>query len=148
MKIAFASDHIGRDLKMKIIEHLTEQGFECHDFGPYSSDVSVDYPDWAAPACKAIQNKEYDRAILVCGTGIGMAITANKFKGVYAAVCHDLYSTQRSILSNDCNTMCIGALVVGPSTALAMVDTWVDLTFKTSPSLAKVNKIKAIEAEQ
>ena len=148
MKIAFASDHIGRDLKMKIIEHLTEKGFECHDFGPYSSDVSVDYPDWAAPACKAIQNKEYDRAILVCGTGIGMAITANKFKGVYAAVCHDLYSTQRSILSNDCNTMCIGALVVGPSTALAMVDTWVDLTFKTSPSLAKVNKIKAIEAEQ
>ena len=145
MKIAIASDHGGYALKNELLPYITELGHEFRDFGCCSTD-SMDYPDIAFPAAEAVASGEFDRGILICGTGIGMAISANKVNGVYAAVCHDIYSTERSILSNDCNCMCMGALVIGKATALTLVRTWLSLTFKESPSSKKIAKFKQIEA--
>ena len=147
MKIAIGCDELAYDMKKEIIRRFTLEGIEFVDFGVDSSE-KADYPDIAVLVTTALKNHEADRAILICGTGIGMCISANKVSGIYAAVCHDLYSTQRSVLSNDINVMCMGALVIGIATATEMVRTWLSLDFKESPSLRKINKIKAIEALQ
>lgn len=144
MKIAIGNDELGLEYKLKIVDLLQKKGIEVVDMGTDSAD-KVDYPDFAAKVAQAVSDKTVDRGILICGTGIGMAICANKFKGVYAAVCHDTYSTERSILSNDANVMCLGALVIGPAAALTYVDRWVDLTFKESPSRKKIDKMRALE---
>lgn len=144
MKIAIGSDNLGLDLKNRIIEEISKKGYSFRDFGTYDKEP-VDYPDIALEVAKSIADGQYDRGILICGTGIGMAISANKVKGVYAAVCHDIYSTQRSILSNNAQVMCLGALVIGPSTALSLVDMWLELRFVDSPSTKKIEKIKLIE---
>lgn len=144
MIIAIGSDNLGSELKKQIIEEFSKKGHTFKDFGSYE-EGSCDYPDIAVKVADAIANEEFDRGILICGTGIGMAIAANKVKGVYAAVCHDIYSTQRSILSNNINIMCMGALVIGSATAKALVDIWLGLEFIESPSLRKINKIKDIE---
>lgn len=144
MKLAIGSDNLGNELKKEIIEEFTKRGYSFEDFGSYE-EGTCDYPDVALKVADAIAKKEYDRGILICGTGIGMAIAANKVKGVYAAVCHDVYSTQRSILSNNINIMCMGAIVIGVATAKTLVDIWLGLEFKESPSLQKINKIKDIE---
>jgi len=147
MKIAIGCDNLALELKLKVIKQLTDKGIEYKDFGTYTADP-VDYPDIGVQVAKAVAAGEFDRGILICGTGIGMAITANKVKGCYAAVCHDIYSTERSILSNNANIMCMGALVIGPATAASLVDKWTSLEFKESPSRQKINKIIAIENEQ
>ena len=121
--------------------------FRSKDFGCYTADA-VDYPEYGEIVARAVAAGEFERGILICGTGIGMSITANKVKGCYAAVCHDIYSTERSILSNDCNIMCMGALVIGPATATTLVDKWMSLSFKESPSLKKINMIKEIEKQE
>ena len=119
MKIAIGCDKLGVDLKNKLISVFSEKGHEFTDFGVGSCE-DVDYPEIGKAVAEAVADKKFDRGILICGTGIGMCITANKVKGAYAAVCHDLYSTQRSILSNNANIMCMGALVIGPATAEAL----------------------------
>lgn len=147
MKIAIGCDELAYTMKKEIIEQFSCDEYEFIDFGVVEHE-KTDYPDIALLVTTALKNHEADRGILICGTGIGMCISANKVSGIYAAVCHDLYSTQRSILSNDINVMCMGALVIGISTASEMVRTWLSLTFKESPSLRKINKIKQIEAHQ
>jgi ribose 5-phosphate isomerase B len=147
MKIAIGCDELAYDMKKEIIRRFSLEGVEFVDFG-VNQNEKADYPDVAVLVTTALKNHEADRAILICGTGIGMCISANKVSGIYAAVCHDLYSTQRSILSNDINVMCMGALVIGIATATEMVRTWLSLEFKESPSLRKINKIKDIEAHQ
>jgi len=147
MKIAIGCDELAYDMKKEIIRRFSLEGVEFVDYG-VGPNEKADYPDIALLVTTALKNHEADRAILICGTGIGMCISANKVSGIYAAVCHDLYSTQRSILSNDINVMCLGALVIGISTATEMVRTWLSLEFKESPSLRKINKIKDIEAHQ
>lgn len=147
MIIALGSDHLGMELKNKIANLLRQKGIEVVDYG-VNDTTPVDYPDIGEKAALAVSKGEADRAILVCGTGIGMAITANKIKNVYAAVCNDIYQVERSILSNNANVLCLGALVTGPSTALTLVETWISLEFKESPSLIKINKIKSIEEKQ
>lgn len=144
MEIAIGSDNLGLELKKKVIDEFTKRGYTFKDFGTYSTDP-VDYPDIAYDLAQSIAKGEYERGILICGTGIGMAIAANKVKGAYAAVCHDVYSTERSILSNNVQIMCMGALVIGPSTAISLVDMWLKLRFKESPSVRKIEKIKKIE---
>ncbi|MGI6150976.1 MAG: ribose 5-phosphate isomerase B [Christensenellales bacterium] len=144
MKIAIGCDKLGIDLKNLLISVFSEKGHEFTDFGVGPSE-DIDYPDIGKEVAAAVAEKKFDRGILICGTGIGMCITANKVKGAYAAVCHDLYSTQRSILSNNANIMCIGALVVGPATAQALTDIWLDLTFKDGRSTPKIQKIYAME---
>ncbi len=147
MKIAIGCDELAYEMKKEIIKRFFAEGVIFVDFG-VDVNEKADYPDVAVLVTQALKNGEADRAILICGTGIGMSISANKVSGIYAAVCHDLYSTQRSILSNNCNVMCLGALVIGISTATEMVRTWLSLEFKESPSLRKINKIKEIEAHQ
>lgn len=144
MVIAIGSDNLGSELKNAIIEEFSKKGYTFKDLGSHKEEA-CDYPDIGLRVADAIINKEADRGILICGTGIGMAITANKVKGIYAAVCHDIYSTQRSILSNNANVMCMGALVIGIATAKTLVDTWLGLEFIESPSLVKINKIKDYE---
>ncbi len=147
MRIAIGCDELAYEMKNEIIRIFTLEGVEFIDFGVSQNEKS-DYPDIAVLVTTALKNHEADKAILICGTGIGMCISANKVSGIYAAVCHDVYSTQRSILSNDINVMCMGALVIGIATATEMVRTWLSLKFKESPSLRKINKIKEIEAFQ
>jgi ribose 5-phosphate isomerase B len=144
MKIAIGSDHLGLGLKKKIISEFSGESYQFEDYGTHD-EQPVDYPDIGLKVANAVAAGKYGRGILICGTGIGMAITANKVKGVFAAVCHELYSTERSILSNNIQIMCLGALVIGPAAALALVDQWLKLEFQNSPSARKIAKIKAIE---
>ena len=105
------------------------------------------YPDVAVKTCERVTSGECDRGILVCGTGIGMAMTANKVPGIRAAVCHDPFSTERSILSNDGNVMCMGARVIAPQLALYLLDIWMGLEFKDGPSTEKVERITYYEKQ-
>jgi len=145
MKIAIGCDKLGFELKGKIIEDLSSKGYEFEDYGSYEGQC-VDYPDIGLKVAKSIAEGKQERGILICGTGIGMAITANKVKGVFAAVCHDIYSTRRSILSNNIQIMCMGALVIGFGTAVSLVEEWLKLEFQNSASAIKIEKIKVIES--
>ncbi len=143
MRIAIANDQYGLEYKQLIMKTFPEH--EYVDCGTYDTRP-VKYPEYGEKAAKLVANGECDRGILICGTGIGMAITANKIKGCYAAVCHDIYSTERSILSNNSNTMCMGALIIGKKTCETLVSKWLSLSFDTtSHSAQNVDLIKAIE---
>lgn len=143
MKVATGCDEIAIELKNALIEVLKEKGVEYKDFG-VNSPEPVDYPDIAIRVTRQVQNGSFDRGILVCGTGLGMAICANKFKGIRAAVCHDIYSTQRSILSNDCQVLTMGALIIGKKKAQELLKVWLDLE-RTGGTVRKVKKIMDIE---
>jgi len=146
MKISIGSDELGFDMKSRIIAAFSQKGHEFCDVGTYAGETA-NYPGIAYKAVKKMTEGDCERCILICGTGIGMALTANKIKGAYAAVCHDIYSTERSILSNNCNTLCMGALVIGPKTAEKMVELWLGLVFDPqSRSQKKVQEILDIEA--
>jgi len=143
MKIAIGCDEIAINLKNALIGVLEERNIEYKDFG-VNTPEPVDYPDIAVEATKEVQNGNFDRGILVCGTGLGMAICANKFKGIRAAVCHDIYSTQRSILSNDCQILTMGALIIGKKNAQELLKVWLDIE-RTGGTIKKVKKINNIE---
>jgi len=143
MKIAIGCDEIAIDMKNSLIEVLEERNIEYEDFG-VKTKQPVDYPDIAAAVTGKVQDGSFDRGILVCGTGIGMAISANKFKGIRAACCHDLYSTQRSILSNDCQVITFGSLVIGINTAVELLKVWLDIE-STGGTVKKVKKIEGLE---
>lgn len=146
--IVIGCDNAAVDMKNKISEYLQKKGCMVENMGCDSADDPTNYPTIAKRVCSNIIESGYNkRGILICGTGIGMAMTANKFKGIRAAVCHDPYSAERSILSNDANILCMGARVVAIQLAQKIVDEWLPLEFKDSPSTAKVNEIKGIEQE-
>jgi ribose 5-phosphate isomerase B len=146
MKISIGCDEMGFGYKNMIMDVFSKKGHEFADAGVAEGE-KANYPSVAYKAVKAMTEGGCERCILICGTGIGMALTANKIKGAYAAVCHDIYSTERSILSNNCNTMCLGALVIGPKTAETLVDIWLGLEFDpNSRSRAKVEEIYDIES--
>lgn len=128
MKIAIACDHGALDLKNAIIAHLEKKGVEIKDFGTNSLD-SCDYPDFAAPAAKAVAAGECDKGIVLCTTGIGVSITANKVKGIRCALLSDVMSARMTREHNDTNMMAIGAGVVGKMLALEIVDTWLGTRF-------------------
>ncbi len=143
MKIAIGCDEIAIDLKKALIEVLEEKNIEYTDFG-VNTPGPVDYPDIAAEVTAEVQNGNFDRGILVCGTGLGMAICANKFDGIRAAVCHDIYSTQRSILSNDCQVLAMGSLIIGKDNARELLRIWLDIE-RTGGTVKKVKKITDLE---
>jgi ribose 5-phosphate isomerase B len=143
MKIAIGCDENALDLKNALIEVLKSKGIEFKDFGVYTTNP-VDYPDIARSLVPEVQNGNFERGILVCGTGLGMAICANKFKGIRAAVCHDIYSAQRSILSNDCQILCMGALIIGKSLAQEILKIWLEIE-RTGGTVKKVKKINELE---
>jgi ribose 5-phosphate isomerase B len=126
--IAIGSDHGGYELKQEIMEHLKSRNIEYKDFGSYSKE-SCDYPVYAKKVAEAVTNKECEFGILICGTGIGISITANKMKGIRAALCHDCFSAEATRSHNDANILAMGARVVGAGHALKIVDTFLDTPF-------------------
>ncbi len=146
MKIAIGCDHGGLEHKNAIKTHLEERGFEVADFGIYEQ-LSVDYPDIAKKVCESIVKGECERGILVCGTGIGMSIAANKVKGIRAAACSEHFSAKYTRLHNDSNVLCLGGRVIGIGTALELADLFVDTEFEGGRHGTRVDKIMAIENE-
>lgn len=145
MVLVLASDHFGFPLKKVIAEYLQEEGIPFEDLGVFSEDEVVDYPDVALKACLGIREGRYSRGILVCGTGIGMAIAANKVPGIYAACAHDIYSAERARKSNNANVLTLGRHIVGPELAKMLVSAFLRSDFQGGRSLPKVEKIQAIE---
>ena len=142
--VAIGSDEAGYRLKGIVIEVLREEGLEVTDFGCHSEDP-IDYPDVAFDVAGAVAQGEHDRAILICGTGIGMAIAANKVSGVRAAQAHDPYSAERARMSNDAQVLTLGARVIGPELAKSIVRTWLHAEFAGGNSARKVAKINAAD---
>ena len=127
--IAIASAHAGYELKEKLKKHLEEKGFEYRDFGTYSTE-SCDYPVFAKKACNAVISGECEKAVLVCGTGIGVSMAANKIKGIRAAVCSDTYSAKYTRLHNNANALCMGARVIGEGLAAEITDIFLTTPFE------------------
>jgi ribose 5-phosphate isomerase B len=144
MKIAIGCDHLGLPLKEEIATLLRERAIEFQDYGVRTPD-KVDYPDIAEKVADAVRAGEFDRGILVCGTGIGMAIAANKVPGIRAAVVHDPYSAERSRKSNNAQILAMGSLIVGPQLARMLVSIWLESEFQGGESARKVEKIHQIE---
>ncbi len=144
MRIAVGSDHAGFHLKEKIKQFLIEKGHEVIDYGT-TSESSTHYPLFAKNVALAVQKREADRGILVCGTGIGMSITANKFKGVRAALCLNEYMARMSRLHNDANVLCLGDRILGEDLALTIVDVWLNTPFEGGRHAKRVELIGEIE---
>ena len=144
MKIALGCDHGGLEHKNAIGEFLKEAGFEVVDFGIYEQ-VSVDYPDIAKKVCESIIKGEAKRGILVCGTGIGMSIAANKYKGIRAAACSEHFSAKYTRLHNNSNILCLGGRVVGVGTAIELAELFVNTEFEGGRHQNRIDKIAEIE---
>ena len=145
MKIAIACDHGALDLKNAVKNHLEKKGHEVQDFGTYTLD-SCDYPDFAAPAAKAVAAGECDKGIVLCTTGIGVSITANKVDGIRCALLSDVMSARMTREHNDTNMMAIGAGVVGQMLALEIVDTWLGTEFSHQERhQRRIDKVMALE---
>ena len=145
MKIALACDHGAYDLKETVKKHLTEKGYEVKDFGTYTLD-SCDYPDFAAPAAKAVASGECDKGIVLCTTGIGVSITANKVKGIRCALLSDVMSARLTREHNDTNMMALGAGIVGKNLALEIIDTWLNTEFSHDERhQRRIDKLMAVE---
>lgn len=146
MKIGIGADHGGYSLKEIIIPHLKKRGVEVVDYGTNSSE-SVDYPDFGEKVAAAVINKEVERGIVVCGTGIGISIAANKVPGIRAALVSDTFSARMSIEHNNANVLALGGRVLGPDLALEIVDVWLKAEFIGDRHERRVNKITSIESK-
>lgn len=144
MKIAIGCDEAALALTDILREHLKDKGIELEDYGVFSED-KVDYPDIAVKVAESVAAGKTERGILVCGTGIGMCITANKIPGIRAALCHDTYSAERARKSNDAQILTIGARVIGPELAKSILDVWLVSEFAGGGSTVKVEKMKAVD---
>lgn len=146
MHIAVGSDHAGFTLKLEVLRLLKELGHPYYDFGTYSTDP-VDYPDYAKAVAEAVASGQYDCGIILCGSGIGASITANKVKGIRAALCHDTFSARSSREHNDANVLCFGERVIGPGLARDIVTTWLSSEFnREERHMRRVEKIKMMES--
>lgn len=149
MTIVIGCDNAAVELKKILLQFLNENGINAEDVGCRDENDPTNYPSIAKRVCDEIISSRYTkRGVLLCGTGIGMAITANKFCGIRAAVCHDNFSAERSVLSNNANVLCMGARVIGPELAKKILGEWIRLEFHDGPSTAKVEEINQIEKEQ
>lgn len=142
--IAIGSDHGGFELKGHIIDHLTERGVQVKDFGVYN-EQSVDYPDCALPVCSAVLEGDYEYGILICGTGIGISMAANKVNGIRAALCSDVFSAKMAKEHNNANIICLGGRVTGRELANMIVDTFMDAKFLGGRHEQRIKKIHNIE---
>ena len=144
VKIAISSDHGGNNLRREIINLLAELGIEFVDFGPDSNE-SVDYPDFATPVANGVASGNFDRGILICGTGIGMSITANKVKGIRCALVHDVFSAKATREHNDTNILAMGERVIGAGHAREVVATWLNTSFEGGRHERRIGKIMELE---
>lgn len=142
--IAVCCDHGGLSLKQEVLRHLEEKGLEYKDFGTNSPE-SCDYPDIVKPLCQAIQRGECDKGIIICGTGIGISMAANKMKGIRAALCHDSFSAEFTRRHNDSNIIAFGARVIGPGLALQLLDIFLNTPFEGGRHAVRVQKMMALE---
>lgn len=147
MRIAIGSDEAAFHLKEILKEHLLTLGYEPVDFGCFSTDP-FNYPDVAFNVAKEIQGGKFERGILLCGTGIGVCITANKVRGIRAALCHDCYSAERSRKSNDAQIITMGARVIGPELAKSIVSVWLESEFQGGKSADKIARIQYYEQKE
>ena len=144
LKVAIASDHGGFELKQKIIDLFLELRIDYKDFGSYTED-SVDYPDYAFLVGEKVANKEFDRGILICGTGVGISIAANKVKGVRCALVHDVFTAKVTRQHNDSNILAMGGRVIGDELAKLIVKTWLDEAFIGEHHIRRIDKITEYE---
>ena len=144
MKIAISSDHGGNNLRQEIMSLLDELNISYQDFGPQSSD-SVDYPDFAKPVADGVASGEFERGILLCGTGIGMSIAANKVKGIRCALVHDVFSAKATRCHNDSNILAMGERVIGPGLAGEIVKAWLGTEFEGGRHTRRIEKITELE---
>ena len=146
MKIAVGCDHGALELKNLVVSHLEKQGHQVTDFGTHTKD-SCDYPEFAAAAAKAVADGTCDKGIVLCTTGIGVSITANKVKGIRCALLSDVMSARMTRQHNDTNMMAIGAAVVGQMLALEIIDTWLGTEFEGGRHQRRIDKMMALENE-
>ncbi len=146
MRIAIGSDHTGVALKESLREQLTALGHEAFDLGCSGQD-SVDYPDVARPLAEAVAAGRYDLGVLICSNGVGVSITANKVKGVRAALCHDTFSARRARQHTDANVLCMGAWCIGPGVAGEVLEAFLGGQFEGGRHARRLDKIRAIEAQ-
>ena len=146
-RIAVAADHAGYAVKERIKETLQKDGFEVIDFGTHTGE-SVDYPDYAQQVARSVSQAESNRGVLVCGTGLGMAITANKFRGIRAATCNDTYTARMAAEHTDANVLCVGARVVDADHAVAIVHEWLKGKFGGGRHQRRIDKIAELERGQ
>jgi len=144
-RIAIGNDEAATGLRTLLAEHLRARGYAVDLYGPASAEENVDYPDVAVEVARKVADGTYDRALLVCGTGIGMAIAANKVPGVRAAQAADTYSAQRARKSNNAQVLAIGARTVGPELARSIVDAWLASEYEGGRSATKVAKLEALD---
>ena len=144
MIIALACDHGGYPLMVTVKKHLEEKGYQLRDFGTDSLE-SCDYPDYAGPAAKAVAKGECDRGILICTTGIGVSIAANKVHGIRCALCHDSVSASLTRRHNDTNMLAMGAGIIGSNLALDIVDVWLETEFEGGRHQRRIDKVMALE---
>lgn len=147
MKIAIAADHGGYDLKAPLTDLLRTLGHEVVDLGAHQFEPQDDFPDYARYIGQAIQHGQAERGVLLCGSGVGACIAANKIKGVRASVCHDAYSARQGVEHDDMNVLCLGARIIGIELARVLAEAFVSAQFKTDERfLRRLEKVKAIEA--
>jgi ribose 5-phosphate isomerase B len=146
VKVIIASDHAGLELRRELVSALQELRVEVEDVGP-TTNASVDYPDFAKTVCKAVAAGEYQYGVLVCGTGIGMSITANKYRGIRAALCTSEFEARMTRAHNDANVLCLGQRVVGAGLARGIVEAFVATPFEGGRHQKRLDKIREAESE-
>jgi ribose 5-phosphate isomerase B len=144
MKFYVGTDHAGIDLKNFTVELLKAKGHDVVDIGPFSKD-RVDYPDYAVKVAQSVLDDAASQGVLICGSGIGMSMAANRFKGIRAALCHDAYTAQVARQHNDANILCFGERIVGQGVAESIIDAWLASNFEGGRHCGRVEKIEAIE---
>ena len=142
--IGIGADEAAFEIKQALLEHLEEKGYEVQDYGVHA-DETADYPDVAVEVAEAVARGEHERAILCCGTGLGMSMTANKVPGVRAAQCHDVYSAERARKSNNAQVLTMGGRVIGPEAAKTVLDAWLESEFGGGSSARKVEKMEEVD---
>ena len=149
MKIAIACDHGGYPLKQTLVEELQALGHEVVDLGAHQYDKDDDYPDFARYIGQAIQHGQAEKGVLLCGSGVGASIAANKLTGVRAAICHDVYSAHQGVEHDDMNVLCLGSRIIGEQTARELVRAFAQASFTAEPRHARrLEKVKSMEAAQ
>jgi RpiB/LacA/LacB family sugar-phosphate isomerase len=146
MKVALAADHAGYDLKQSLLAYLNKQGYEVLDLGTDTGDMPSDYPDFAQLVAQAVLSGKVERGVLVCGSGVGASITANKIHGIYAGLCHDTYSAHQGVEHDNMNVICVGARVVGVELAREIVRAFLNAQFSGEERhVRRFKKMQAIE---
>ena len=147
MKVGFGCDHTAIDLKKELMEYMTAKGYECVDYGAYDASVRIDYPDQGLKVAEAIKTGEVEKGVLICGTGIGISLAANKVPGIRAAVCSEPYSAMMTAKHNAAQIIAMGARVVGNEMAKMIVDSFFNTEFEGGRHAERVQKIPDIEAK-